>query len=104
METVPSWRIASSASLAAPSGRDRSASATSARNTRAPSFSSASAMPRPMPLPAPVTSALSPSSSTGRRPDREGFLHVVGEHFAEYLGVGRQRPPLLRNHRERLIE
>src|SRR5688500_18808709 len=63
METLPSLRIASSASLAAPSGRDRSASATSARNTLAPSFSSASAMPRPMPLPAPVTSALSPSRS-----------------------------------------
>src|SRR6185295_3556100 len=55
--------MASSASFAAPSARDRSASARSARNTFAPSFSSASAMPRPMPLPAPVTSALSPSRS-----------------------------------------
>src|SRR6476620_11106143 len=109
METLPSLRIASSASFAAPSGRDRSASATSARNTRAPSFSSASAMPRPMPLPAPVTSALSPSRSkagalleVGRRVDDHHARALAG-HGELVHDVGREEARLARPHVEFLV-
>src|SRR3954471_7077685 len=109
METLPSFRIASSASFAAPSGRERSASATSARNTFAPSFSSASAMPRPMPLPAPVTSALSPLRSkagalleVGRRVDNHHTRALAG-HGELVQDVGRKEARLARAHVEFLV-
>src|SRR5215213_6612647 len=109
METLPSLRIASSASFAAPSGRDRSPSARSARNTLAPSFSSASAMPRPMPLPAPVTSALSPSRSkagalleVGRRVDDHHTRALAG-HGELVHDVGRKEARLARTHVEFLV-
>src|SRR3954470_21185724 len=109
METLRSLRIASSASFAAPSGRERSASATSARNTFAPSFSSASAMPRPMPLPAPVTSALSPSRSkagalleVGRRVNHHDARALAG-HGELVHHIGREKARLARAHIELLV-
>src|SRR6185295_19483850 len=100
--------MASSASFAAPSARDRSASARSARNTFAPSFSSASAMPRPMPFPAPVTSALSPSRSKPgallevRRGVDDHHTRALALHGERVHRVGREEAGLAGLHFELL--